>query len=113
MKLVLSSNQQVLCSKIRVADNFVSRTVGLIGTKKLDQEGLFIPRCNWIHTFFMSLSIDVVYVDRKGSIRKIDHALKPWRVGKPVWSATDVVELPAGFAALKDLKVGDTLHVGH
>ena len=113
MKLVHSSTQKVLCSKMRVANNFVSRVVGLIGTKQLDQEGLFIPRCNWIHTFFMSIPIDVVYVDSKGMIRKIDHTIQPWRLGKPVWSASDVVELPAGFAALKDLKIGDTLHVGH
>jgi uncharacterized membrane protein (UPF0127 family) len=55
----------------------------------------------------------VIYVDRHGGIRKIDHRLKPWRLGKPVWSAADVVELPAGFAELKELKIGDTLHVGH
>lgn len=113
MKLVLKANQQILCAKMRVANSFATRVVGLIGTKQLDQEGLFIPRCNWIHTFFMSIPIDVVYVDRHGGIRKIDHRLKPWRLGTPVWSATDVVELPAGFAELKALKIGDTLHVGH
>ncbi len=113
MKLVLKANQQILCSQIRVANSFAKRVVGLIGTKQLNQEGLFIPGCNWIHTFFMSIPIDVVYVDHQGGIRKIDHQIKPWRLGKPVWSATDVVELPAGFAELKALKIGDTLHVGH
>jgi uncharacterized protein len=113
MKLVHGVHQKVVCEKLRVANSFASRVVGLIGTKQLDQEGLFIPRCNWIHTFFMSIDIDVLYVDRNGVIRKIDRSLKPWRLGKPVWSATDVVELPAGFAAQKDLKIGDTLHVGH
>ena len=113
MKLVLKASQQVLLPKMRVANSFATRVVGLIGTKQLDQEGLYIPGCYWIHTFFMSIPIDVVYVDRQGGIRKIDHRLKPWRLGKPVWSATDVVELPAGFAELKALKIGDTLHVGH
>ncbi len=113
MKLVLKPNEQVLCHKMRVANSFVSRVVGLIGTKRLDEEGLFIPRCNWVHTFFMSIPIDVVYVDRSGVIRRIDSELKPWRLGKPAWSAKDVVELPAGFAAQKKLKIGDTLHVGH
>ncbi len=113
MTLVLRANQQIICSQVRVANSFATRVVGLIGTKQLNQEGLFIPGCNWIHTFFMSIPIDVVYVDRQGGIRKIDHRIKPWRLGKPVWSATDVVELPAGFAELKSLKIGDTLHVGH
>jgi uncharacterized protein len=113
MKLMLNSTQKILCQNMRIANSFVSRTVGLIGTKKLDEEGLLIPRCNWIHTFFMSIPIDVIYIDGKGVIRKIDSALKPWRLGTPVWSATDVVEMPAGFAMQKDLRVGDTLHVGH
>lgn len=112
MKLTLQPHQQTLCSNIAVANTFKTRLRGLIGTQKLDESGLFIPRCNWIHTFFMSISIDVLYLDGRGVIRKIDSHLSPWRLPVPVFSATDVVELPAGFAQQKNLKVGDHLHVG-
>jgi hypothetical protein len=113
VKLIHSKNQQVLCSQIDVAQSLKSRLVGLIGTKKLEQRGLWIPRCYWIHTFFMSIPIDVIYLDKKGTICDMNHELKPWKLPRPVFSASDVVELPAGFIRQTNLKVGDTLHVGH
>lgn len=113
MKLIHAQSQQILCTDVQVASNWRSRLVGLIGTKNLKDRGLMIPRCNWIHTFFMSIPIDVVYLDQKGIVRKIDSHLKPWKLAAPVFSARDVVELPAGFSEQKNLKVGDALHVGH
>lgn len=113
MKLISKKTQQTLCQQIQVADNFKSRLVGLIGTKELHEQGLFIPRCNWIHTFFMSMPIDVVYLDKKGMIKKIDARLKPWKLPLPVFSATDVVELPAGFTEQMKMQIGDTVYVGH
>lgn len=113
MKLISTKNQQTLCHQIQIADNFKSRLVGLIGTKELAGQGLFIPRCNWVHTFFMSMTIDVIYLDKKGQIKKIDSQLKPWKLPLPVFSATDVVELPAGFTEQNHLQIGDTLYVGH
>ncbi len=113
MKLISTKTQQTLCNQIQVADSFKTRLVGLIGTKELKDQGLFIPRCNWVHTFFMSMTIDVIYLDKKGMIKKIDSRLKPWKLPLPVFSASDVVELPAGFAEHKKMQIGDTLYVGH
>jgi uncharacterized membrane protein (UPF0127 family) len=113
VKLLLGSEQKPICEKIKMATSLKSRLVGLIGTRQLNDEGLFIPRCNWIHTFFMSMPIDVVYLDKKGVVRKMDLNLQPWKLPAPVWSAQNVLELPAGFIEQKSIKVGDTLHVGH
>jgi uncharacterized membrane protein (UPF0127 family) len=113
VKLISKKTQQTLCHQIQVADDFKSRLMGLIGTKELKEQGLFIPRCNWVHTFFMSMAIDVIYLDKKGKIKKIDSHLKPWKLPLPVFSATDVVELPAGFTEQKKMQIGDTVYVGH
>ena len=102
-----------MCSQLKVADNFVTRLVGLIGTKKMNDEGLLFPQANHIHTFFMSMTIDVVYVNKVMKIVKIDHSLKPWRMPLPVFKAHSLIELPAGWAKQKQLSVGDELYVGH
>ncbi|MCB9073288.1 MAG: DUF192 domain-containing protein [Bdellovibrionaceae bacterium] len=104
---------QPLCEHFNVAESFSKRLVGLIGTKQFKNSALWIPRCNWIHTFFMSIPIDVVYIDRQMTIRKIDHALPPWRLPFPVFSAASVIEMDAGMANKLNLQIGDKLDVGH
>lgn len=113
MILYKNSSKEKICSKIEVAKSFVSRTKGLIGTHKLEDAGLWIERCYWIHTFFMSIEIDALYIDQQMKIRKIDHSLKPWRIPAPVLGAKSVIELPAGLAKAKKLEIGDQLYVGH
>jgi len=112
MKLMKKLGQEAICSEVKTADSFCTRLVGLIGTKHLDDRGVMFPRANSIHTFFMSIPIDVVYLNREMKIVRIDHELKPWRFPLPALKARTVVELPAGLAKRKQLSVGDELYVG-
>lgn len=102
-----------LCTRLKTAESFATRTVGLIGTRDMKDYALLFPKCNWIHTFFMSIPIDVIYVDKKMKIKKIDHSLQPWRMPLPVLSASTVIEVEAGLAEKFNLQVGEELHVGH
>src|SRR6266481_1803512 len=34
----------------------------------------------WMHMFFMRFPIDIVFLDASGSVLKIDHGLRPWRL---------------------------------
>jgi uncharacterized membrane protein (UPF0127 family) len=96
-----------------VATGFWSRFFGLMGRRGLAAEhGLYFPRCNAIHTFFMRFPIDVVYLDATLTVVDVDRALAPWRLGKPRWKAKHVLELPAGRAAHLGIAVGDRLEVG-
>jgi uncharacterized membrane protein (UPF0127 family) len=72
---------------------------------------MLIRECgNSIHTFFMRLSIDLAFVDRKGVLRHAVHELKPWRVAiAPVLARTDCIELPAGTLRKTETEVGDEL----
>lgn len=107
-------SQDLLCNNMDIAQSFKKRLLGLIGTKSLpESSALYIPRCNWIHTFFMSYSIDVIYLDKQQKVCKIDHSLKPWRLAAPVFTARSVVEMPSGKAKKLNLKIGEELHVGH
>lgn len=102
-----------ICANIEKAESFKQRLVGLIGTRAMKDYGMYFEQCNWIHTFFMSCPIDVIYVDKKMKIKKIDHALKPWRLPLPVFTASSVIEVEAGTADKYKLQVGEELHVGH
>lgn len=111
-KLSLGDNRIVLLEDLEVASDLWSRTKGLLGRKSISlNEGLWILRCNAIHTFFMKFAIDVVFLDRKMTVRKIVKAVGPGRIILPVWRATSVIELSEGFLEKHPLKVGDKLNV--
>ncbi len=66
--------------RARVARTFAARARGLIGAKPPPAgEGLLIPRCNAIHTFFMSFAIDAVFLDADMRPVKTVKGIKPWR----------------------------------
>ena len=107
------SKGQLVVEHLRVASNFITRGIGLLGTAQLPVgHGLLIHDCNSIHTFFMRYKIDAVFVDRQLRVQKVYHALPAWRITWPVFKAKSVLELPAGAAARAHVEVGDQLYVG-
>ncbi|MFT9488289.1 MAG: DUF192 domain-containing protein [Tepidibacillus sp.] len=86
-----------------VADTFWKRFIGLMGKKK--SEGLYLTKTNQIHTCFMRFSLDVYYINEKGKVIAIDCGMKPWRFGRRVKQARDVLEVPA--CSLPHLTIGD------
>ena len=66
--------------RARVAEGFLARARGLIGRPPPPPgEGLLIPRCNAIHTFFMSYPIDATFLDGEGRVVKTVRNIRPWR----------------------------------
>jgi len=66
--------------RARVAKGFLARARGLIGRPPPPPgEGLLIPRCNAIHTFFMSYPIDATFLDKEGRAVKTVRNIRPWR----------------------------------
>lgn len=94
---------------IRRADRFFSRLVGLLLSPPLRPgQGLLIVPCAAVHTAFMGFSIDVVFLDRAGRIRRIVPSLKPWRAARYT-GAYQTLELAAGEAARLGLRAGQSL----
>lgn len=111
MMVKISYNQKLLSEKIRVADNMVSRLIGLMFRKApLNSDGLLLEPCNSIHTFFMRYPLDVVFLDRGNRIVKIIRHLSPWRMTWIYFRARKTLELPAGKLP-HELKEGDVLEV--
>ena len=101
----------ILASGAEVADTGTKRRVGLLKKEKLEPgEGLWITPCESVHTFFMKFAIDLVYLDREKRVRKIRHAVPPWRISGCL-AAHSVLELPAGAAAASGTQPGDQLEL--
>jgi peptide deformylase len=92
-----------------VADTGAKRRTGLLKHSRLnDGEGLWIVPCESVHTFFMKFAIDLVYLDKKHRVRKVKHAVAPWRLSACL-TAHSILELPAGAAQRSGTQKGDEL----
>jgi uncharacterized protein len=102
----------ILVERGKVAGNVWTRFKGLIGVRDLPQgDGLAIIPCSGVHCMFMSIPIDVVYIDRGHRVVALDSNMKPWSVGRPHRGVHSVIELPAGTIAHTGTQVGDQLLV--
>lgn len=103
---------QTLVDKGRIADSFVSRLRGLIGVRELPEgDGLLIVPANQVHTNFMSIPIDVLYLDDDNRVMDFDQSMKPYRFGRMRRGAHAVLELPAGAVATYGVQKGDQLQI--
>jgi uncharacterized membrane protein (UPF0127 family) len=108
MRLV-GEDGRVVCERCVLADNAWTRMRGLLGRKALDDgEGLLIRPSGSIHMLFMRFPIDAVFLDRELRVVKIAPELKPWRMAG-ARGAKNVLEIGAGEAARRGLRVGQTL----
>lgn len=99
----------VLATAAEVADTSAKRRTGLLKHKGLDPgDGLWITPCESVHTFFMKFAIDLVYLDRNKKVRKVRHAVPPWRLSACL-TAHSILELPAGTAKEAGTQRGDEL----
>lgn len=112
-QLLSADKKTVLLSDLKLADQYFSRLKGLLGTSNLGPEqGLWISRCNSIHTFFMRYAIDCVFLDSEFKVSSIKESVAPGRVVWPQKGARSVVEMAAGRSRSLNIRKGDQLHVG-
>ena len=95
--------------RARVASSFLARFRGLLGAAGLPAgEGMLFPGTSSVHTHFMRVAIDVVFLDHDGCVISIRHALRPWRMAAAK-AARAVLELAAGECERLGLAEGDVL----
>ncbi len=111
LRAVNATRQTVLAEHLELAGTHAARSKGLLGRAGLGEgEGLWIAPCESVHTFFMRFAIDLVYLDRKHRVRKVRHAVAPWRVSACL-RAHSVLELPAGVARATGTQRGDVVEI--
>jgi uncharacterized membrane protein (UPF0127 family) len=81
---------------------------GLMLRKELpDGHGMVFRPARGIHTQFMRFPIDLIFLDDSNLVVKIRPAMAPWRFD--FTNADAVIEMSAGAAAAKDIRLGDRL----
>jgi hypothetical protein len=109
LRVTNPARSSVLATRLEVADSGPKRNKGLLGRDRLeDGGGLWIVPCESVHTFFMRFPIDLVYLDRKNTIKKVRSAVGPWRLSI-CFSAHSILELPAGTIRATQTERGDEL----
>ena len=81
------------------------RLRGMIG-RRFDQgmDAMIFPRCGAVHTFFMRIPLDVLFLDEKGIVAGVVRDLPPWRPLATARGAVTTIEFPVG--ALEGVETG-------
>ncbi len=110
-KLMNQTQNKLLLENLEIANEF-KRFKGLMWEESMENNyGLWIKRCNAIHTFFMNFPIDVIFVDKNLKVKKCIEAIAPNKIVWPIFGASSVIELKNGFLKENKTQVGDQLHV--
>jgi len=100
----------IVASRAVRARSFWARLGGLLLRPPLESgDGLVIEPCASIHTLGMRYPIDVLFVDRNGSVVGLSEQLQPNRLYAGARRATRTIELPAGAIAASGTRLGDSL----
>ncbi len=102
------TRQIVLAACPRRAETVAWRMRGMIGRNFDGFDALIFPGCGNIHTFFMRMPLDVLFLDGHGRVRALRERLVPWRLCW-IFGAQTVVELPAGVLARTGTRPGDEI----
>ncbi len=80
--------------RIEVARSFRARLLGLALRCEPPGHGLLLPRTRSVHTFGMRFALDLVWLDARGAVVRVDRAVPPGRL-RACARARSVVEVPA------------------
>jgi uncharacterized membrane protein (UPF0127 family) len=111
-RIVNVSSNNVLATRARLADSFVTRLAGLLFSPPLQPgEGLVLQPCNSIHMFGMKFALDAVFVDKQSRVVGVVESIAPGQISKYFPNANACFELPPGTIADTNTKVGDQVEV--
>ena len=99
MEIMINKQKFNVC----VANTFWKRFTGLMFKRNI-KNGLFFPKTNSIHTFFMREDIDVIMLDKEGFIVYCQKNVKKNKIIIKR-KAHSTIELPSN--SINKLKIGD------
>jgi uncharacterized membrane protein (UPF0127 family) len=90
------------------ASGFSLRLTGLMGRGKwtLGWDGIYFPKCRYLHTFFTFLKPDILFLDANDRILGIIPSAKAWRFYGGPQGTRACVEVPTRTVAKKCWRQG-------
>ncbi len=112
MPVINLTKQTWLATKVRKADNFLTRLVGLLKRTHLGpEEALWLMPSKGIHTIGMKFPIDVVFLNRANVVVGLISELAPYRISSINLRGYSVMELPAATIKKSRTELGDQLEI--
>ena len=112
MPVINATRQTWLATKVRKADNFLTRLVGLLKRTNLGpEEALWLMPSKGIHTIGMKFPIDVVFLNRGNRVVGLVQGMAPCRLSSVHFTSYSVLELPAGTIKKSRTEVGDQFEI--
>jgi uncharacterized membrane protein (UPF0127 family) len=112
MPVINRTKQTWLATKVRKADSFVTRLVGLLKRKNLGpEEALWLMPSKGIHTIGMKFPIDVVFLSKDNIVLGVVSGMVPFRVSGVRLRGYSVLELPSGTIKKSRTEIGDQLEI--
>jgi len=109
---IVAAGSGALVATAEVADTPTTRMVGLLGRSGLDAgHALVLEPCDMVHTWFMRFPIDVLFLDKDGTVLHAYDDLRPFRLAWGTRRARRTLELPAGARRLANVCVGSVLRI--
>jgi hypothetical protein len=108
------TRQTSLADDLRVADTHWTRLRGLVGVTSAQfngGKGLWIVPCRGVHTMFMSIPIDVIYLNADHTVVHLENSLRPWRFAPVRMNAKTVLEVPAATIRATGTVLGDCIEI--
>lgn len=112
MPVINLTKQTWLATKVRKADNFFTRLIGLLKRTQLGpEEALWLMPSKGIHTIGMKFPIDVIFLSRSNVVVGLISGLAPYRISSVHLRSYSVMELPAGTINKSRTELGDQFEV--
>lgn len=112
MPVINLAKKTWLATKVRKADNFVTRLIGLLKRTTLGpEEALWLMPSKGIHTIGMKFPIDVVFLNKQNQVLGLISGMVPYRISGVQLRGFSVLELPSGTIKKSHTEVGDQLEI--
>ena len=112
MPVINLTKKTWLATKVRKADNFLTRLVGLLKRSHLGpEEALWLMPSKGIHTIGMKFPIDVVFLTKNHEVVGLISGLAPYRVSAIHLRGYSVLELPNGTIRKSRTELGDQFEI--
>ena len=91
--------------EVLVARSWGTRLLGLALRREAPAHALLIPRCRSVHTFGMRFALDLIWLDARGRVIRVDRDVPPGRF-RGCRRAAAVLEAPAGTHIFRPMANG-------
>lgn len=100
---------KVLFRPVFIMDTPFKRVIGLMGKRTISPDAAYLfPRCTSIHTCFMRVPIDVVFLDSSLQVLGVE-TLAPWHLSQRPRGTHAIIETAAHAADAKGIEKTTTL----